>query len=387
MSDLLNKHAPLSTKRVVIRPKQPWFTNSLHSAKRNRRKAERKWISSRSLIDFDKFKKERNSYNIQLYRSKCTFLNNKIMDCGNDFKSMFRTINDILQRKRPTKLPDHDSAKDLADQFAAYFSTKIQTIRDNLTCQNCDSSTPSPVSHSWDTFVIVSEDDLREIISKAASPSCILDPLPSWMVKLLLDSLLPTVTEIVNTSLRSGVVPDTYKEAVIAPLLKKANLDHNTLKNYRPVSNLPFLSKVLERVVAKQLTNYMTENRLHEPLQSAYKQFHSSETALIKVHNDILWAMERQGVTILVLLDLSSAFDTIDLEVLIHRLEYLLGVHGIPLTWFKSYLSDRSHRVLVDGKFSSVQNLVYGVPQDRCWVICCSPFTFCLSEILFANMG
>ncbi|PIK49627.1 putative RNA-directed DNA polymerase from mobile element jockey-like, partial [Apostichopus japonicus] len=167
----------------------------------------------------------------------------------------------------------------------------------------------------------------------------------------------------VNTSLRSGVVPDTYKEAVIAPLLKKANLDHNTLKNYRPVSNLPFLSKVLERVVAKQLTNYMTENRLHEPLQSAYKQFHSTETALIKVHNDILWAMERQGVTILVLLDLSSAFDTIDHEVLIHRLEYLLGVHGIPLTWFKSYLSDRSHRVLVDGKFSSVQNLVYGVPQ------------------------
>ena len=98
-------------------------------------------------------------------------------------------------------------------------------------------------------------------------------------------------------------------------------------------------------------------------MQSAYKQYHSTETALIKVHNDILWAMERQGVTILILLDLSSAFDTIDHEVLLHRLEYMLGVHGTPLAWFRSYVSGRSQRVLIDGKFSSVQSLIYGVPQ------------------------
>ncbi|XP_072051779.1 uncharacterized protein [Amphiura filiformis] len=140
LSELLDKHAPIKTKKVVLRLRQPWFSDSLHRAKRNRRKAERKWIACRSPEDFLKFKKARNSYNAELYHSKCSFLNDKIIDCGNDFKSMFRTINDILQKKKPTKLPDHDSVTELADRFATYFTTKIQEIRDNLNCDNGETS-------------------------------------------------------------------------------------------------------------------------------------------------------------------------------------------------------------------------------------------------------
>ena len=205
------------------------------------------------------------------------------------------------------------------------------------------------------------ESDIREIICKAPNPSCILDPLPSWLVKSLLDSPLPAITTVVNNSLRSGVVPNILKRAIIIPSLKKASLDHNILKNYRPVSNLSF--KILERVVSKQLTDYMNVHNLHESLQSAYKQFHSTETALLKVHNDILWAMEKQGVTILVLLDLSSAFDTIDHDILLKRLHDVIGIQDTLLNWFKSYLSDRSQSVLINGKFSSEQYLHFGVPQ------------------------
>jgi len=118
--------------------------------------------------------------------------------------------------------------------------------------------------------------------------------------------------------------------------------------------------------MAKRLTEHMSQHQIHEPFQSAYKQFHSTETALIKVHNDIMWSMEKKGVTILVLLDLSSAFDTIDHRVLLTRLHDLLGVSDIPLKCFTSYLAflaDRSQRVCIDGKFSSVQFLHYGVPQ------------------------
>ena len=135
---------------------------------------------------------------------------------------------------------------------------------------------------------------------KAQSPSCLLDPLPSWMINQFLDILIPSITSLVNASLTSGVVPESFKSAIISPVLKKPARDHNSLKNYRPVSNLPFLSKVLERVVAKQLTDYMCNHNLHEPLQSAYKRFHSTETSLLRLHNDILWAMEKQGITILV---------------------------------------------------------------------------------------
>ena len=164
-------------------------------------------------------------------------------------------------------------------------------------------------------------------------------------------------------SLIEGIVPSSMKSAVIKPLLKKENLDCNILKNYRPVSNLTFLSKVLEHVVAKQLKEYMSNNNLQEPFQSAYKQYHSTESALLMVHNDILCAMENQGVTLLVLLDLSSAFDTIDHPVLLSRLQHHLGINGTILAWFESYLSDRTQCVHINGKSSAPQPLQYGVPQ------------------------
>ena len=235
--------------------------------------------------------------------------------------------------------------------------------------QLCNSeSTPSisQAQHrefSWTEFVAVSEDDLKEIITKSPCPSSSLDPMPSWIVKQQLNTLLPPITSLINMSLAEGNVPASLKSAIIVPLLKKSTLDRNILKNYRPVSNLPFISKVLERVVARQLNEHMSNHNLHEPLQSAYKQFHSTETALIKVHNDIMWAMERKGVTILLLLDLSSAFDTIDHQVLITRLQDLIGVSDTTLSWFTSYLSDRTQRVCIDGSFAISQILHYGVPQ------------------------
>ena len=124
------------------------------------------------------------------------------------------------------------------------------------------------------------------------------------------------VTILVNLSLQSANVPDSMKQALVTPLLKKDDLDPEVLKNYRPVSNLSFLSKVLERVVAARLTNYMTINQLHEPMQSAYRACHSTETALVRVQNDILRTLDQGGAAILVLLDLSAAFDTIDHSIL-----------------------------------------------------------------------
>jgi hypothetical protein len=168
---------------------------------------------------------------------------------------------------------------------------------------------------------------------------------------------------IINKSLQSGSVPECFKVAMITPVLKKQSLDRNMLKNYRPVSNLPFLSKVLERVVAKQLLDHISANGLHEHLQSAYKSSHSTETALIKVHSDLLCAMDQKGISILILLDLSAAFDTINHTGLLAILEHDLGLTGTTLGWFKSYLTSRIQQVHVAGKYSPKQHLLRGVPQ------------------------
>ena len=183
------------------------------------------------------------------------------------------------------------------------------------------------------------------------------------MVKDSVDELIPMVTILVNLSLQSANVPDSMKQALVTPLLKKDDLDPEVLKNYRPVSNLSFLSKVLERVVAARLTNYMTINQLHEPMQSAYRSCHSTETALVRVQNDILRTLDQGGAAILVLLDLSAAFDTIDHSILLSRMESVLGVKGSALQWFKSYLLGRKQRIKINNDFSENQEILWSVPQ------------------------
>ena len=153
------------------------------------------------------------------------------------------------------------------------------------------------------------------------------------------------------------------KTACVVPRLKKKSLDPDELSSYRPISNLPFLSKTLERVVAAELNTYLTDSNLFSSLQSAYRRHHSVETALLRVGNDFLVALDNGNEVLLVLLDYTAAFDTVNHSILLHRLEHRFGISGTVLCWLKSYLNDRSQYVKVDGFDSSSISLNYGVPQ------------------------
>ena len=166
-----------------------------------------------------------------------------------------------------------------------------------------------------------------------------------------------------NQSLCLAVFPDCFKFALLNPLLKKPTLDVEVFSNFRPISNLMFMSKLTEKVVASQLINHISSNGLDEILQSAYKQFHSTETALVKVFNDIILDVDRNRTVILLLLDLSAAFDTVDHTILIERLANRFGLCDLALAWFKSYLSDRTHFVSIRGARSVTRSLSCGVPQ------------------------
>jgi len=128
-------------------------------------------------------------------------------------------------------------------------------------------------------------------------------------------------------------------------LIKKSSLNPDILNNYRPVSNLPVISKVLENVVDIQIEEHVVKHNLHKFHQSAYRKHHSTETALQSVQNDILHSLDRGESTVLVMLDLSAAFDTIDHNTLLDRLDHLYGIAGKPLQWMRSYLSDRFQTV------------------------------------------
>ena len=172
---------------------------------------------------------------------------------------------------------------------------------------------------------------LRRLVLSAPCKSSDLDPMPTSLVKDCIDILVTPIVSIVNLSLTEGCFPSHFKSALVSPLLKKPTLNKDEMKNYRPVSNLSFLSKILEKVVASRLNSHISGSHTSNHHQSAYKKFHSTETALLKIHNDILSSMDDGKVTALTLLDLSAAFDTIDHTILLSRLDNWFGVSGKAL--------------------------------------------------------
>ena len=206
-------------------------------------------------------------------------------------------------------------------------------------------------------------DEVRHLIQLVPFKSSDLDPIPTGLVKDCIDILVTLITSIVNLSLSEGSFPSHFKSALVSPLLKKSTLDKDNLKNYRPVSNLSFLSKVLEKFVAIRLNSHINSSNASNHYQSAYRKFHSTETARLKIHNNILSSMDDGRVTALTLLDLSAAFDTIDHTILLRRLDDWFGVTGKALDWFRSYLTGRCQRIKLGDCLSSKADLPFGVPQ------------------------
>ena len=168
---------------------------------------------------------------------------------------------------------------------------------------------------------------------------------------------------MVNCSLREEMVPDGFKKAVVTPLIKKTSLPVEDLKNYRPVSGLSFISKLVEHVVAKQLVDHIHGHGLDNSYQSAYKSGHSMETALHSIKIVIHLSLSRGEATALVLLDLSAAFDTIDHSTCLSCLQDWFGVGGSALKWFSSYLTERYQAVKIGYTLSDLQKLLFGVTQ------------------------
>ena len=146
--------------------------------------------------------------------------------------------------------------------------------------------------------------EITDLIVKSASKSCRLDPSPTGLVKDNISILAPVIADIVNLSITTDVFPSAFKYALVSPFLKKTSLDKNELNSYRPVSKLSFVSKITEKVVAARFSNHLTDNGLYEQMQSAYRPHHSTETALVKVCNDLLCSLDERKAVILVLLDM-----------------------------------------------------------------------------------
>ena len=214
-----------------------------------------------------------------------------------------------------------------------------------------------------DNFNLLTPGDVEKIIKNFPSKTCSLDSIPTWLVKDNLHTLLPILTKVVSSSLTSGTFPDTLKQSIITPVLKKSNLDHNILKHYRPVANIKFISKVIEKAASCQVTNHIGRYVLGENYQSSYKRFHSTKTALLKVKSDFLQYVDKNKTVVLVSLDMSVAFDSIDHPILIQRLKDRFGLHESVASWFQSHFENRTMRVSIKNVLSDEHALNYSLSQ------------------------
>jgi hypothetical protein len=249
-----------------------------------------------------------------------------------------------------------------ADQFLNCFERKVADVRSST----AGSDPPDYYDYSGtslDQFVLLSEGEVCDLICKSPNKSCGLDPAPTWLIKDFSQTLSPFLTVLFNKSLELGYFPLSFRMAEVTPVLKKSTLDPSLPSNYRPVSNLQFISKLLERIVNKQILQHLNDNSLLPEHQSAYRRCHSTETALLKVSSDALLAADQGMITLLGMLDLSSAFDCVDHMIFTTRLQRTFGISSVPLLWIKSYLEDRKQRVRYHGILTSWSSVGCGVPQ------------------------
>eukprot|EP00794_Sanderia_malayensis_P008582 gene8582-9499_t len=289
---------------------------------------------------------------------KLEYCKNKVDNCEGDQKKLFKVLESLTSRNHDTPYPEHSSVDKLANMFGQFFMEKIDKIGNDITeilqneslgdhhnYENCET-----FSHNeFREFAELNSDQIMKLISKCSSKYCQLDPARTSIIKKCLDILLPCITKIINLSLQTGNFPSNWKCSLVIPLLKKVGLDL-IFKSYRPVSNPPFISKVVESAAVKQYREYLERNDQMPKRNAAYTEYHSTETISTRVHSDILKNMDNQRVSLLVLLDLSAAFDTLDMNTLQQIFQHKFKISGQVSQWFQSYFTNRK----------------YGVPQGSC---------------------
>ena len=261
LKSLLDDHAPIRKKVITLRPKTPWYSKAIQQQKVERRRLERRWRKTRLTVHRQIYTEKCEEVNRQIASAKSSYYSELISGCGSDQRELFRSVEKLFHGHTDCKYPVCDSADLLANRFADYFEKKITVIQDGLLLKCSDRVNPPSDSCLLQdntrlrTFTSITCDQLATLSKKIVAKSCLLDPIPAQVLKECFNSLLPTITKMVNISLQSAVIPQSLKVASLQPRLKKASLDPDEFNSFRPISNLKFISKSIEKVVADQTVN------------------------------------------------------------------------------------------------------------------------------------
>ena len=368
LASLRDQSCPLITKEIRVRDDAQWYDHRVVSLRRQRRKAERDWRRLRTDATRASYVSARMTVVKQVFTCKVEYFQNQLaLAEGNQWRT-FMILNGLLKRAHDPVMPSSMSNDELASCFSDFFAAKVDRIRGEIDSDVANKEfsvnivADFALTITFSQFSPVTEADVRRYIRESRKTCCPLDPINVSKLGSAYDHAVPMVVAIINASFVEGNFVVSEKRGLLRPYLKKIGLDVDNLGNYRPVTNLSYLSKVMERAMLEQLVPFLEEVGAIPHCQSAYRKFHSTETALCKIYDDLVSSTCLGKVSLLILLDLSAAFDTVDHQMLLNDFSNY-GVDGVALLLLKSYLTDREQCVVVGESRSEPKILHCGVPQ------------------------
>ena len=357
--EFMDKHAPFK-EAIIKRPvKSSWMTDDILEIMDTRDKYKN--MFNRYKVDYfnDRYKELRNEVNHRIRRAKIKEFNETINDKIKDSKSFHNALkkHNVVSSKKATDINCPFPPDMMNDTFCESHNAEVdfEKITRTINRINCKQK-------KGGTFKLqqVTEDTVIKIAKSLKSNSTGVDEISAFFIKLSIDKSAAAITNIINASFRTGTFPDRWKKAIVIPIPKIDTPLSPT--DFRPISLLSVLSKIIEKVVAQQIVSYLLQYELFDIHQSAYRINHGCSTALLTITDDFFTAMDKGDIIVLALLDYSKAFNCANHDITLAKLKSL-GFDNTALRWINSYLSGRSQRVKTQNGFSKWKNLINGVPQ------------------------
>ena len=371
---IIDKHAPITEMRVSEKY-CPWIDKDLKALMQTRDKLKKAASKRKSQFLMDSYRQVRNKVNTMNSHLKKQYYTDKISSCQGNMKESWKTINELLNKR--SKSSNIECLKDLGTETV--HKKEISNVMNNFFCSvgkdlaNKIAPVPNPLlSGDYDVnkdraefnFKTIEVKDIRAAFAKVKTAKSFgIDNISSYFLKLALPFIGNSLAALFNTSIETSQFPDSWKVARVTPIFKEG--DKTEKSNYRPISVLPVISRLFEKLVFDQLYQHMEENHLFSPDQSGFLRLHSTLTCLLKNTEDWYNGLDLGQLVGLVFIDLKKAFDTVDHEILCKKLQ-VYGVQHRELSWFRSYLTCRKQFCRVNGVASDIEDIEVGVPQGSC---------------------
>ena len=388
LTDNYNDNCPKATKQIIEKENSKWYNGELCVAKKKKRKMEDKWRRSKNLKrneNWELYKKARNEYNTLIEKTKKEYYSDVFSNTNNS-KNIHKNLDELLGLKREKILPTVTSNyEDMTNDFVNYFEDKIEKIcysfYDQAEIEVPRLNNPRQID-KLSHFNTLSFNEFKKITTKIKNTYCENDPFPISDITNAknFDQLQGIYLDTVNMSLTQAIFPESEKLASIKPIYKGKG-DIECLNSYRPISNLSYLSKIIERTVYEQTWAFLRSQKIIPNEQSAYRENHSTETTVCAITSDMTEIVANGKCGILIMLDLSAAFDTVDHKLLLDDLRHV-GIDNAVYNWYDSYLKNREVQVVISGEKSEIKKLARGVPQGSVL----GSLLFCIYTIELSNI-